>query len=318
MKSHQQTRFPGLEKDQTKGITLRGVNSDTNRQTRFPGGTEIQKMYITETDGQDTKIPMEIEEAARVPFPIPLRINPPDGPSVRAQPTKSVTQREQPPLVKIESPWNRYTSLRSLERGVLIIAACMIRAPVQMVAVKQLAAYNFEKLGISRHENLLAVIEVYRFQNSFIITDYTATTLRQVIAIPLQIEENHVLEGMQYLSKFDLAHKHLDSSRILFSSDGCAKIAHFDECQSTESASARSLGVIAIEMMQNGIAPETDGKLVLMHPERWSPEASNFLEVTSWGTLTDINKNKFLKYVSPTVMIPFIEYAHWDTIESLI
>jgi len=43
-------------------------------------------------------------------------------------------------------------------------------------------------------------------------------------------------------------------------------------------------------MMQNGIAPETDGKLVLMHPERWSPEASNFLEVTSWGTLTDINK----------------------------
>jgi len=29
---------------------------------------------------------------------------------------------------------------------------------------------------------------------------------------------------MQYLSKFDLAHKYLDSSRILFSSDGCAKI----------------------------------------------------------------------------------------------
>jgi len=62
-----------------------------------------------------------------------------------------------------------------------------------MLAVKQLASYNFEKLGTPRHENLLAVIQVYRFQNSFfIITDYTAATLRQVIAIPLQIEENNV------------------------------------------------------------------------------------------------------------------------------
>jgi hypothetical protein len=61
--------------------------------------------------------------------------------------------------------------------------------------------------------------------------------------------------------------------------------AHFDECTSTESAAARSLGVIAIEMMQNGIPPETDGKFVLTHPDRWSPEASNFLEVVSWATL---------------------------------
>jgi hypothetical protein len=112
---------------------------------------------------------------------------------------------------------------------------------------------------------------------------------------------------MQHLSRFGLAHRKLDSSRILFSSNGCAKIgtlngvklghqlindslAHFDECQSTESASARALGVIAVEMMQNGIPPEVDGKIVLKHPDRWSPEARNFLEVTSWGTLKDIEK----------------------------
>jgi hypothetical protein len=58
--------------------------------------------------------------------------------------------------------------------------------------------------------------------------------------------------------------------------------AHFDECTSTESAAARSLGVIAIEMMQNGIP---HGKFVLTHPDRWSPEASNFLEVVSRATL---------------------------------
>jgi hypothetical protein len=66
--------------------------------------------------------------------------------------------------------------------------------------------------------------------------------------------------------------------------------AHFDECRTTESAAAWSLGVIAIEMIQNGIPPEEDGKFVLKHPDRWSPEASNFLEVTSWGTLKEIQK----------------------------
>ena len=43
-------------------------------------------------------------------------------------------------------------------------------------------------------------------------------------------------------------------------------------------------------MMQNGIPPEEDGKFVLKHPDRWSPEASNFLEVTSWGTLKEVQK----------------------------
>ena len=66
--------------------------------------------------------------------------------------------------------------------------------------------------------------------------------------------------------------------------------AHFDEFRSSESAAARPLGVIAIEMMQNGIPPETDEKFVLKHPERWSLEASNFLEVVSWGTLEDVQK----------------------------
>ncbi|KAH7309361.1 hypothetical protein BKA65DRAFT_559574 [Rhexocercosporidium sp. MPI-PUGE-AT-0058] len=52
--------------------------------------------------------------------------------------------------------------------------------------------------------------------------------------------------------------------------------------------------IIAIEMMQNSIPPKEDGKFTLKHPDRWSPEASNFLEVTSWGTLNEIRKRRFL------------------------
>ena len=113
---------------------------------------------------------------------------------------------------------------------------------------------------------------------------------------------------MQHLSRFGMSHNKLDSSRVLFSPDGCVKIgafpaitvptpglmndaqAHFDECRTTESAAARSLGVVAIEMMQNGIPPEEDGKFVLKHPDRWSLEASNFLEVSCWGTLNEVRK----------------------------
>ena len=71
--------------------------------------------------------------------------------------------------------------------------------------------------------------------------------------------------------------------------------AYFEECRTTESAAARSLGVIAIEMMQNGILPEEDGRLVLKYPDRWSPEANNFLGVTSWGTLKEVEKVGFLR-----------------------
>jgi hypothetical protein len=63
--------------------------------------------------------------------------------------------------------------------------------------------------------------------------------------------------------------------------------AHFGNCQSTELALARSVGIIAIEMMQNGISPITE-KLVLKDPSRWSPEASNFLDIVSWATLKEI------------------------------
>jgi hypothetical protein len=43
-------------------------------------------------------------------------------------------------------------------------------------------------------------------------------------------------------------------------------------------------------MMQNGIPPDSEGKLALKHLERWSAEASNFLEVVFWGTLNDIDE----------------------------
>ena len=117
-----------------------------------------------------------------------------------------------------------------------------------MVAIKKLSSDHFKELSTCQHENLLAIIEVFRFEGTlFVITDYTTASLKQVIAVPLPLEELHisatcrqgssclvqpfylanlwkVFEGMQHLSRFGLAHKNLDSSKVLFSSDGYAKI----------------------------------------------------------------------------------------------
>ena len=112
---------------------------------------------------------------------------------------------------------------------------------------------------------------------------------------------------MQHISKFGPAHKKFDSSRVLFTRNECAKIskssqdtaghhltksapAHFDECQSTESAEALSLGIIAIKMMQNGIPPDFRGEVRSATPRTVVSRGVQLLEVVFLGTLNDIDK----------------------------
>lgn len=67
-------------------------------------------------------------------------------------------------------------------------------------------------------------------------------------------------------------------------------VAFLDDYQpSTSTPHARPLGVIAMEMMQTGIPPDPGHGLILRHPDQWSPEAANFLAVTSWGSLDDLD-----------------------------
>ena len=56
-------------------------------------------------------------------------------------------------------------------------------------------------------------------------------------------------------------------------------------------------------MMQNGISPATDGKLVLKNPDCWSLEASNFLKVASWATLKEIREVRSLYFKSLFILV---------------
>ncbi|PSS18325.1 hypothetical protein M430DRAFT_18928 [Amorphotheca resinae ATCC 22711] len=313
-KSRRRTRFGEGQGSNSKDLL---VDADTKRTTKFSGGTGLLALSL-QTKGKLSGIgKVEAEDTIHVPR-LPLKANLPTS-----TPSK-------PPPTRNESPWNTYTKL----------------LPVKMVIVKKLAAKKIpsdfaKEIAKCQHENLLSALELYKYEGSFfIITDYTAATLKQIIGSSSRpLNEIHisaicqqgsfplrVLHGMQHLSTFGLAHQKLNSSRILFMPEnpvfpeksGLVKIAHFDECQLVQLISARPLGTIAFEMMEGGSRPEREDKLVLSHPEQWSPQASNFLYATQWGTLKDIEEHEFVnRDVSPTVMVPFIEHARWDYVESL-
>lgn len=86
-----------------------------------------------------------------------------------------------PPPTQNESPWNTYTQLRLLERGGEVTTACTRVVPVKMVAVKRHSSDYAKELATCRHENLLAVLELYKHDRAsfFVVTDYTVATLKQ-------------------------------------------------------------------------------------------------------------------------------------------
>ena len=65
--------------------------------------------------------------------------------------------------------------------------------PVEMVTVKKLASDYIKELAKCQYKNLLAILELYQSKGVFfIITDYIAVTLKQIITILLPLEELHV------------------------------------------------------------------------------------------------------------------------------
>jgi hypothetical protein len=249
------TEFPSPE-----SLVIHEKNVSDNRHTRFPGGVGLQKLSISEATEPSTTTRSEREEVVKTISRIPLEVNPPDSTSTRPPPEMKIktTQRTQTPVLQAKSPWDTYKFLRLLQRGGEVTAACTRIDPIKMVAIKKLSSDDFKQFRSCQHKNLLTIIEAYRFEGQiFAITDYTATSLVHIIAIPLQLEELHVsatcrqgrclshasihlanviqvFQGMQYLSRFGIAHEKLDSSKVLFSWDGCAKIGMSNEIASAK------------------------------------------------------------------------------------
>ncbi|ELR08247.1 hypothetical protein GMDG_03048 [Pseudogymnoascus destructans 20631-21] len=131
-----------------------------------------------------------------------------------------------------------------------------------MVVIKELrSVLRTTELKWTFHHNLVAFLEVYQFaEKTLAAMEYTVATLQQVMAVALPLEEIHIsavccqlFEGIRHLSKNGVVHNNLNASKVLFTPDGCVKIAFLDDYQASASTRARPLGIIAIYMMQQGI-----------------------------------------------------------------
>ncbi|KAH8798339.1 hypothetical protein F5884DRAFT_905724 [Xylogone sp. PMI_703] len=228
------------------------------------------------------------------------------------------------------SPWDGYRSLDDLKGGGESIAAYTRETPVRMVTIKKYSLNDIRECRTRhsfQHSNLLSFVELYQFEKAlFGVADYVVTTLARVIAARPRLEEQQIsstcrqiFEGMLYLSRRCIFYSDIDRSKVLFTPNGCVKIAQFEGAQAMESTIARILGQIALEMMEKKASLEIDINFALQHPELRSNNVQKFLEITLLHNATSvvIKESKFLEYVSPAVMIPVIEHVSRQTSECL-
>ncbi|KFY31031.1 hypothetical protein V493_01463 [Pseudogymnoascus sp. VKM F-4281 (FW-2241)] len=286
-KGSRDTRWPELNhgEDETRSTDVLGKPpSNEQRNTVFPGGFDIIKLQSQGSLEVPTAEREKRDASKYIPPKIPLAL----GSETQTKGPKKRTPKNH----WAEDPWDTYKSLRSLDRGGIVTAAYTRKAPVQMVVIKELrSVLCATELEWSCHHNLVAVLQLYQFEEKWLaVMEYTVATLQQVMAV-LPLKEIHIsalFEGIRHLSRNGVVHSNLNTSKVLFTQDGCVKIAFLDDYQVSASTRARPLGVIAIEMMQNGLSPGPGSGLILRHPDLWSAEAANFLSVASWGSLQDL------------------------------
>jgi hypothetical protein len=188
--SHRITRFPAPGQTANHETCQEDVNA--RRQTQFPGGVGIQKLLLLEPDESPVKSKAGGGEAGQI-LTRSVKVNPLDAIPTRPPPEIKKGQRYQPPGLHTQSPWDRYKALRPLQRGGEVTAACARTDPSKMVAIKKLSLDHFKEFRSCHHKNLLVIMDAYRFEGQiFIVTDYTASTLKYIIAIALPLEELHV------------------------------------------------------------------------------------------------------------------------------
>ena len=98
---------------------------------------------------------------------------------------------------------------------------------------------------------------------------------------------------MLYLESRGLCFTSPSLSKVLFASDGTVQLAFFESSSDAGFATARILGIITLAMMQKGITSEdtgSSGELTLNTPSMWSPEAQNFLDISSHAALSAVTK----------------------------
>lgn len=144
---------------------------------RFPSGTQIQVLSLLTRRKSLSVVRTVRPDEVRVPR-LPLSVRPP------------TTTPSKPPPTQYDSLWDTYKPTQLVNRGGVVTSACTRSDPDKLVTIKRLSSRFFKELAVCQHENLLAVLELYKFDDElFVVTDYTTATLKQLISSQGELQE---------------------------------------------------------------------------------------------------------------------------------
>ena len=195
------TRFPGGQPSisQFQSQSAVGGEKKARRMTRFPGGAEAGLPLLTVDSLKNGPIEKQEEEVKteRVPRRLPLVVKTIQFPSPEIKKTATPIDRPDSPselAIHHQNPWDTYRLVREIGRGGKTKAASTRDVPTRMVTVKDVdLALSSSTVFSYRHQNLVEVIALYKFQGkTLVISEYAQVSLKRVIAIPLDLEEIHV------------------------------------------------------------------------------------------------------------------------------
>lgn len=180
---------PDHDKDKTGSPDVLGKPpSNDRRNTVFPGNFDVIKLQSLSSLEVPSAEREKRDASQYIPPKIPLKA------TALGSETQTKGSQKRPPINHwVENPWDTYKSLRTLDRGGIVIAACTRKAPVQMVLIKELrSVLRTTELEWSCHHNLVTFLELYQFENKRLaVMEYTVATLKQVMAV-LPLEETHI------------------------------------------------------------------------------------------------------------------------------
>ena len=194
------TRFPGdsVPTAKVQSDPVPTAKKKARRMTRFPGGTEAGIAFLS--TASLTARPIETEKAVQrenVLLRLPVRtsevaqVSPLEAhepPSSRLSP--DLPSKRLSLDVHYQSPWDTYRLVRGIGRSGKTKAASTKRIPTKMVVVKEIKSNPFSTAQAYRQQNLVDIVGVYKFQEqTFLVSEYAQVSLKQVIAVPLDLEE---------------------------------------------------------------------------------------------------------------------------------
>ncbi|KAF3159950.1 hypothetical protein EYR41_004250 [Orbilia oligospora] len=163
----------------------------------------------------------------------------------------------------------------------------------------------------SSHKNVIQIFAYIQNEDvNYIQHEYLEVALNEIIGCPITFSETQigyicreVLSGLEYLDSIGLEHTKVESSRVLLSQPNIVKIGDALSIRrktlvsniATISFPAVGVGAVALDMMENGILSENEGRAAaLTHPENWSVSASDFVRNTSCSEIALLLKHAFV------------------------